>query len=497
MADQKISQLDAKTTLADTDLIPIMDEEATPDQTKKITGAHFRDSLLTGYVDYGLSFEAEVTTYTSATEFASTDLIGKGDGYFIGYYVYVVRDAGGAGAVPQGEWGFISGYTSATGTFTHTAFSAILAVGDKVLIQHPYINSPVALDAVYVDSAHGIAGTSWPIGTPGVPVDNLADAITIATARGIDTFRLVNPTDNLTMPSNMEGYRIIGASRNKSIAQLTIDTKSVSKSYFENLAILGTAVDTGATGITFVNCQVSLETATNSYADFWNCRIFDIDLYSNATIKFFNCYFPEHDDVVLYCDTGINVGIDFNNCSGYLIVRDFDTGNLYFYGSMRVHFEDTCGGGNAWVHPGIVYTKQSETVGTTFFDYSLHTAGRTFGFTENITSAANAGDVTVATVADGTCLIKSVVLRSNGATTADLTSAGIFGGAAKVITFLSAADAVKANLDADDEQVSWTGAVTLKDTKTIVISLVGTGATAVDFDVDIEYEAITDGAYLV
>lgn len=40
MADQKISELDAKVTLADADLFAIMDEEADPDQTKKITWAN-------------------------------------------------------------------------------------------------------------------------------------------------------------------------------------------------------------------------------------------------------------------------------------------------------------------------------------------------------------------------------------------------------------------------------------------------------------------------
>jgi hypothetical protein len=45
MADEKISALDAKTTLADTDLIPIMDEEATPDQTKHITGTDLKSAI--------------------------------------------------------------------------------------------------------------------------------------------------------------------------------------------------------------------------------------------------------------------------------------------------------------------------------------------------------------------------------------------------------------------------------------------------------------------
>jgi len=124
-------------------------------------------------------------------------------------------------------------------------------------------------------------------------------------------------------------------------------------------------------------------------------------------------------------------------------------------------------------------------------------AGRIQSFTKNITSAANAGDVTVATITTQACHMKSLVVRANGATTADLTSIGVYGGASKVITFINTTLGAKANIDAADEQVAWNGDMTLDATKTIVITLTGTGATAVDLDVDIEFFAMTDGGYLV
>jgi hypothetical protein len=89
-----------------------------------------------------------------------------------------------------------------------------------------------------------------------------------------------------------------------------------------------------------------------------------------------------------------------------------------------------------------------------------------------------------------------VIIHADAAQTADMTSCGIFGGAGKVITFISAADAVRANLDSPDKQVAWTGAVRLVATKTIVISLVGTGATAVDLTIIIKYRACASGGYL-
>ena len=118
-------------------------------------------------------------------------------------------------------------------------------------------------------------------------------------------------------------------------------------------------------------------------------------------------------------------------------------------------------------------------------------------FEKSITSAANAGDVTVATITDNPCLIESVVIHADAAQTADMTSCGVFGGAAKVITFIAAADAIQASLDAADKQVAWTGAVRLAATKTIVISLVGTGATAVDLTITVKYRPCGAGGYLV
>lgn len=129
-------------------------------------------------------------------------------------------------------------------------------------------------------------------------------------------------------------------------------------------------------------------------------------------------------------------------------------------------------------------------------DIAPRVIGRKQVIEVSITSAANAGDVTVATITTQPCIIESVVIHADAAQTGDMTSCGVFGGAGKVITFVSAADAVQAELDAADKQVRWIGAVRLAATKTIVISLVGTGATAVDLTIIITYRACVSGGYL-
>ena len=122
--------------------------------------------------------------------------------------------------------------------------------------------------------------------------------------------------------------------------------------------------------------------------------------------------------------------------------------------------------------------------------------GRAQIFEKSITSAANAGDVNVATITDQPCLIESVVIHADTAQPAHMTSCGVFGGTNKVVTFISATDAVRDNLDAADKQVAWTGAVRLAAAKTIVIPLVGTGTDPVDLTIVIKYRACVSGGYL-
>lgn len=125
---------------------------------------------------------------------------------------------------------------------------------------------------------------------------------------------------------------------------------------------------------------------------------------------------------------------------------------------------------------------------------------RTQTLEKSITSAANAGNVLVGTVTTQPCKIKSVIVHADTAAQTDLTSAGVYGGAdiaTHTITFLSAAAAAKANIDAANEQVGWVGSVRMAAGTVIAIELLGTGATAVDLTVIVEYEASVDGGYII
>jgi len=93
----------------------------------------------------GLCYYGLVTAILGPNEFAIDSLIGLGDAKFIDpagaypYYAYVLRDASGPGAAPQGEARRITLYSSATGGFLTDAFSSLVAVGDEILIIHPFL----------------------------------------------------------------------------------------------------------------------------------------------------------------------------------------------------------------------------------------------------------------------------------------------------------------------------------------------------------------------
>jgi hypothetical protein len=120
-------------------------------------------------------------------------------------------------------------------------------------------------------------------------------------------------------------------------------------------------------------------------------------------------------------------------------------------------------------------------------------------FQKVVQQVADVGDYILATVTTAPVLIKSVTIKAVTAAQSELTSCGIFTGAAKNVTLVAAAVAIVASLDSIDDQVSASAlAVELAAAKTIVMTLAGTGHAAgnVNLLVTIEYVAVTAGGYL-
>lgn len=92
---------------------------------------------------------------------------------------------------------------------------------------------------VHIDVNDGVPGTTGDIGSHGNPVNNLADALTIATNRGLGEFQVA---EDLTIGAtdNVDGYTFIGAHAIKSEITLTPGC-STSLTQFHDCQLTGTA----------------------------------------------------------------------------------------------------------------------------------------------------------------------------------------------------------------------------------------------------------------
>ena len=147
-------------------------------------------------VDYGLSFIGTVTGIVGAPKFQCSGLAGFGNDYFEGYWAYVVWDADGAGAQPQGQQLVCTGYDSATGDFTVAAFVPnVIAVGDKVLLIHPSIAYMLGLTLVRAGYLDNISAGAVALAATALSTAQWTNAL--ATALGNYTATRAGYLDNI------------------------------------------------------------------------------------------------------------------------------------------------------------------------------------------------------------------------------------------------------------------------------------------------------------
>lgn len=108
-------------------------------------------------IRYDLAKYARVTAVTSATVFTCDGLVGSGS-ELIGYSACVLRDAGGAGAAPQGQKQLVTAFVGTSGQITIAAgYTAPIAVGDDLLLLHPSVASSFNLAGVSLPGVHAHA----------------------------------------------------------------------------------------------------------------------------------------------------------------------------------------------------------------------------------------------------------------------------------------------------------------------------------------------------
>lgn len=104
-----------------------------------------------------LAYFGVVTRVISATQFVAAGLAGLGDGALVGYAAYILAKADGTTTAPHAEQPAVTAYVSSSGTFTHAAYTASLAVGDQLLILHPNISTNVTSILTQINKLAGVA----------------------------------------------------------------------------------------------------------------------------------------------------------------------------------------------------------------------------------------------------------------------------------------------------------------------------------------------------
>jgi hypothetical protein len=113
----------------------------------------------------GLCYQGTVTAVPGVNQFTIPTLAGLGAVKFIDtglvnqYYAFVLRDAGGAGAAPQGESQPITNYATLTGNFSANAFTVPVNIGDEILIIHPFLAR--IMNLVGLPTATGSQTKNW------------------------------------------------------------------------------------------------------------------------------------------------------------------------------------------------------------------------------------------------------------------------------------------------------------------------------------------------
>lgn len=194
--------------------------------------------------------------------------------------------------------------------------------------------NPVAYyGSIWIDTTNGTAGTTAYVnGTADNPVDSLADALTLATALGINRFHLL-PGSSITFTANQQKQEWIGYG-----ATITGGNKDHSGSYFEGITLTGTL--TGA--IRARNCILtSLENFTGLLE---NCLLTGGVAPAAGSTTFAHCVGDSNASIDFWIG---NCTVSVSGYQGKLTIATMTSGDTLLFDSSAAEFIllATCTGG--------------------------------------------------------------------------------------------------------------------------------------------------------
>ena len=233
------------------------------------------------------------------------------------------------------------------------------------------------LDRIYFDSVNGVPGTIWPIGTPQVPSDVIADVITMCAARNLLDIDVHGP---LQLLATMEHYCFHGHCHESIADVLDLNGQDVDDSRFDNCLVTG--AQGGAEFATFIDCILYNMTGFRGMAE--RCALYTPLAVSVGVSDFDHCTSIHG---ILTVTVGAPTRLSFKKfsggmiltlqtggaalvrgISGYLEVDEMTGGTLDIYAdAAHIQINNDCTGGtiNIYGNARVV----NNTGGTVVNDY--------------------------------------------------------------------------------------------------------------------------------
>ena len=207
-----------------------------------------------------------------------------------------------------------SPFVATLGAYNVMIEVTVSSLVDSSLAQLPEIEQASFNGRVAIDVANGEAGTAYPIGTQASPVNNLADALSIAATRGFDVFYVLgNLTIGATDNVSNKHFHGQGATLNVTKTLITfIDGCVTSNASWHNLRVTGKQggesnyIDCIIDGIWnahchYQNCGFILPTANPSFTIQHSSAV-----GSTHITDLHDCYSDEGTAVIDRNGTGLN-----------------------------------------------------------------------------------------------------------------------------------------------------------------------------------------------
>ncbi|MBA7485441.1 hypothetical protein ES707_20987 [subsurface metagenome] len=284
------------------------------------------------------------------------------------------------------------------------------------------------LDRIYFNSFTGVPGTTWPIGTPTVPSDDIADVILMCAARNLID---IDVHGTVQLLASMEHYCFHGHCHESIADVLDLNGQDVDDSRFDNCLING--AQGGANLATYMDCILLAVTGFRGMAK--RCAIYTPLAVSVGVSDFDHCtsihgvitvtvgaptrlsFKKFSGGMILTLQTGGAALV--RGISGYLEVDEMTGGTLDIYAdAAEIQINANCTGGTINIY-GIARVTDNSGA-TAVHDYTINTTQlHVMDFwsegLEEVQLGAGAAtidlpDIEVADLPDGATVVRAIVM---------------------------------------------------------------------------------------